>query len=40
MYVDVCILRRLKEELTWAIDKLLWVVSNKMMFKTVIPLGN
>ena len=30
--------KRLKEELAWAIDKRLWVISNKMLFKTVIPL--
>ena len=29
-----------KEELAWAIDKRLRVVSNKMLFKTVIPLRN
>ena len=28
----------LKEELAWAIDKLLQVISNIMLFKTVIPL--
>ena len=33
--VNVCILRRLKEKLAWAIDKQLRVVSNKMLFKTV-----
>ena len=27
-----------KEELAWATDKWLQVVSNKMLFKTVIPL--
>ena len=32
--VNVCILRHLKEELAWAIDKWLWVISNKMLFKT------
>ena len=26
----------LKAELAWAIDKRLWVISNKMLFKTVI----
>ena len=35
-YVNVCVSRRLKEELAWAIDKRLWVVSNEMLFKTVI----
>ena len=41
-YVNICILRRLKEKLAWAIDKRLRVVSNKilMLFKTVIPLRN
>ena len=37
-YVNICILRHLKEELTWAIDKPLQVISNKVVFKTVIPL--
>ena len=27
-----------KEELDWAIDKQLWVISNAILFKTVIPL--
>ena len=31
--VDVCISRHLKEELTWAIDKRLWVISTIMLFK-------
>ena len=35
-YVNVCISRGLKEELAWVIDKCLLVVSNKMIFKTVI----
>ena len=39
-YVNVCVSRHLKEELAWAIDKRLWDVSNKMLFKTVIPLRN
>ena len=39
VYVNVHVLRHLKEELAWAIDKWLWVISNKMFFKTVIPLG-
>ena len=30
----------LKEELTWVIDKQLRVISNKMLFKTVVPLRN
>ena len=29
-----------KEELAWATDKWLWVISNAMLFKTVIPLRN
>ena len=28
----------LKEELVWVIDKQLWVISNKMLFKTVVSL--
>ena len=32
-YVNVCILRRLKGELAWAMHKQLRVVSNKMLFK-------
>ena len=40
VYVNVHILKRLKEELTWAIDKWLRVISNKMLCKTVIPLRN
>ena len=39
-YVNVCVSRHLKEELAWAIDKRLLVVSNKMLFKTDIPLRN
>ena len=35
MCIDV-----LKEELAWATDKLLRVISNIMLFKTVIPLRN
>ena len=30
-----CILRHLKEELAWAIDKQLTVISNIMLFETV-----
>ena len=29
-----------KEELAWAMHKWLWVSSNEMLFKTVIPLRN
>ena len=32
------VVRNLKEELAWAIDKWLWVISNTVLFKTVIPL--
>ena len=39
-YVNVHELRHLKEELVWATDKRLQVISNKMLFKTVIPLRN
>ena len=39
-YVNICVLRRLKEELAWVIDKRLWAISNKMLFKTVVPLRN
>ena len=39
-YVNIHILKHLKEELAWAIDKQLWVISNKMIFKTVISLRN
>ena len=38
MYVNIHALGHLKDELAWAIDKWLWVTSNKMLFKTVIPL--
>ena len=37
-YVNVRVSRRLEEELGWAIDKQLRLISNKMLFKTVIPL--
>ena len=40
MYVNVCILKSLKEELAWAIDKQLQLISNKILFKVVIPLRN
>ena len=39
-YVDIHVSRRLKEELAWVIDKRLRVISNKMLFKTVVPLRN
>ena len=35
-YVNVHVLRHLKEELSWAIDKRLRLIINKMLFKTVI----
>ena len=38
--VGIHILRRLKEELAWTTYKRLRVISNIMLFKTVIPLGN
>ena len=38
MCVNVCVSKRLKEELGWAIDKQLRLIINKMLFKTVIPL--
>ena len=37
MYVNVHVSKSLKEELAWAIEKRLRVVSNKMLFKTAIP---
>ena len=39
-YVNIRVSKSLKEELAWTIDKRLRVVSNKMLFKTVIPLRN
>ena len=38
--MSVCVLKSLKEELAWAIDKQLQLISNKMLFKIVIPLRN
>ena len=38
MYVSVRVSRRLKEELALVIDKRLRDISNKMLFKTVVPL--
>ena len=40
VYVNVRILKWLKEELTWAIDKRHQDISNRMLFKTVVPLRN
>ena len=37
-YVNVHVLRRLKEELAWVIDERLRAISNKMLLKTVAPL--
>ena len=37
-YVKVHVSRHLKQELAWAIDKRLLVISNIMLFETVIPL--
>ena len=39
-YVNIRVSRHLKEELAWAIDKWLRIISNKMLIKTVIPLRN
>ena len=36
--MNIRVLRRLKEELAWAIDKWLRLIINIMLFKTVIPL--
>ena len=40
MYVNEHVLRHLKEEPAWAVDKLFQITSNKMLFKTVILLRN
>ena len=40
VYVKVRVSKRFKEELDWAIDKRLWVISNKMLFKTAVSLRN
>ena len=39
-YVNMHISKHGKEELAWAIDKRLQVISSKMLYKTVIPLRN
>ena len=39
-FVNVRVSRGLKQELAWVIDKRLLAVSNKMLFKTVVPLRN
>ena len=36
----ICILMGLKEELAWTTDKLLWVIRNEILFRTVIALRN
>ena len=36
--VNARVSRRLKEELSWVIDKRLRLIVNTMLFKTVIPL--
>ena len=36
--MNIRISRRLKEELAWAVDKRIQVISNKMLFKTLISL--
>ena len=38
MYMNVCLLRHLKQELAWARDEWLGVISITMLFKIVIPL--
>ena len=40
VYVNIRVSRHLKEELVWAIDKGFQDISNKMVFKTAIPLRN
>ena len=40
VYVNICVSRRLKEELAWAIDKWVHVIGNIMLYETVIPLRN
>ena len=39
-YVNVRVSRRLKEELSWAIDKQFRLIINTLLFKTVIPVRN
>ena len=34
--MNVRVSRSSKEELAWVIDKQLWVISNKMLFKTIV----
>ena len=40
VYMNVHVSRCLKEELGWVINKRLQIISNKMLFKTVVPLRN
>ena len=40
VYVNVRVLRWLKEELAWVIDKWLRAISNNMLFKTIVSLRN
>ena len=40
MCMNIHVMKHLKEELAWAIDKRLQVIGNKMFFETVIPLRN
>ena len=40
VYMNVRISKQLKEAVDWAIDKQLWVLSNKMLFKTLVSLRN
>ena len=39
-YMNVNVLKWLKEKLAWAINKQLRVIGNEMLFKAVIPLRN
>ena len=39
-YVNVRISKHIKEELAWAINKRLLVISNEILFTTVMPLKN
>ena len=40
MYMGVNISRPLKEEPSWAIDTMIWVISSTMLFKTALPVRN
>ena len=40
MYVNLCVSRRLKEELAWAIDKWLRVISNTNVIKNIYTTKN